>query len=60
MTAPPGLEDGNQPLVPPWHPATPSSIQQCFACPVEVYRGLATPVEYGLLSSCGVVLIWTR
>ena len=31
-----GLEDGNQPLTPPWHPATPA-IQQCGngAFPIE-------------------------
>ena len=28
---------------------------------MEVYHGIAgTPVEYGMLNSCGVVLLWTR
>jgi len=27
----PGLEDGNQPLTPPWHPATPSLSAQFSA-----------------------------
>ena len=27
---------------------------------MEVYHGMATPFEYSMLNSCGVVLIWTR
>ena len=28
---------------------------------VEVYRGIATPIQYQMgLNSCGVVLLWTR
>ena len=27
---------------------------------MEIYRGVGTPFEYGMLNSCGVVLIWTR
>jgi len=26
---------------------------------LEVYQGMWTPIEYGLLSSCGVILVWT-
>ncbi len=27
---------------------------------IEVYQGMATPIQYGQFSTCGVILIWSR